>query len=417
VPRSAGAGAGVPGPTNGLLEILSRFLRRGVVVVIGGVRQAGRRCGATPTRIRSADNLIDRRDWSASPVKRWSGDRARRVAVGRWLRAAALFVLALVGCLGFLAPPAAAAGGAASRYSDPVHWPLRVAARVDCTMHNSGCPKHHQFWGVDVVPVGQRLGRPASHAGVYAMGAGVAHVGEAHGKPCGWGGVTDFGTWIWIDHGGGLVSRYGHLSAISVREGQYVPVGGRLGTIGNTGDGSKLYCDENYVDFQVRRGGIRGPSVPFSTSGAGAPDGQLLACEPKGMQVWPRDLGHGVKRIDDLPKASFVPASTDGCPPVTARWASATPLWLGMAVGEDSLGLSWSGVPTATDEVRVELGRYQRGSARWDEPWHERWRATRASRSVMFHGLDDSSRYRMRLWLHTATGWAAPSNWFVGRPD
>ena len=38
-----------------------------------------------------------------------------------------------------------------------------------------------------------------------------------------------------VDHGGGLSTRYGHLSAISVSPGQQVSPGAVLGRVGSTG--------------------------------------------------------------------------------------------------------------------------------------------------------------------------------------
>jgi murein DD-endopeptidase MepM/ murein hydrolase activator NlpD len=43
------------------------------------------------------------------------------------------------------------------------------------------------------------------------------------------------GSMVIIDHGGGLFSGYGHLSAIHVREGQAVAAGEHIADVGNTG--------------------------------------------------------------------------------------------------------------------------------------------------------------------------------------
>jgi murein DD-endopeptidase MepM/ murein hydrolase activator NlpD len=44
-----------------------------------------------------------------------------------------------------------------------------------------------------------------------------------------------YGNMVEVDHGNGLATRYGHLSAIAVRQGQPVEVGTVLGRIGSTG--------------------------------------------------------------------------------------------------------------------------------------------------------------------------------------
>ncbi len=46
---------------------------------------------------------------------------------------------------------------------------------------------------------------------------------------------NDLGNAVTIDHGYGIVSRYGHLSEISVRAGQKVKAGQRIGSVGSTG--------------------------------------------------------------------------------------------------------------------------------------------------------------------------------------
>lgn len=80
------------------------------------------------------------------------------------------------------------------------------------------------------------LKRLAMHAGVDIRGdmgdpvraaaAGTVIAAERH---------RAYGLMVDVDHGNGLVTRYAHLSAISVREGAKVPAGAILGKIGSTG--------------------------------------------------------------------------------------------------------------------------------------------------------------------------------------
>jgi murein DD-endopeptidase MepM/ murein hydrolase activator NlpD len=49
----------------------------------------------------------------------------------------------------------------------------------------------------------------------------------------GWAG--GYGNCVVIDHGGGVQTRYGHLSRIVVRTGQHVDPGTLLGAVGSTG--------------------------------------------------------------------------------------------------------------------------------------------------------------------------------------
>ena len=78
--------------------------------------------------------------------------------------------------------------------------------------------------------------RPAYHSGldfrgayatpVYATGPGVV---SFTGVRSGYGNVVE------VDHGGGLKTRYAHLSRILVRPGQRVAVGERIAAMGSTG--------------------------------------------------------------------------------------------------------------------------------------------------------------------------------------
>jgi len=80
------------------------------------------------------------------------------------------------------------------------------------------------------------LGRLALHPGVdlvQAFGATVKATGA--GRVIHAGPMGGYGNMVEIDHGGGLATLYGHLSEISVEEGQEVEAGAALGRIGSTG--------------------------------------------------------------------------------------------------------------------------------------------------------------------------------------
>jgi murein DD-endopeptidase MepM/ murein hydrolase activator NlpD len=89
-------------------------------------------------------------------------------------------------------------------------------------------------------PFGMRLdpflGRPELHTGIDLRG----EVGEpvratATGKVvvAGWDG--GYGNMVEIDHGNGFSTRYGHLSKLLVKAGQFVRIGETIGRIGSTG--------------------------------------------------------------------------------------------------------------------------------------------------------------------------------------
>jgi murein DD-endopeptidase MepM/ murein hydrolase activator NlpD len=80
------------------------------------------------------------------------------------------------------------------------------------------------------------LGRPALHSGVdlreewgtpvHVTAAGVVTVA---------GPTGGYGNMVEVDHGGGLSTRYGHLSSIAVTPGQQLAPGALLGRVGSTG--------------------------------------------------------------------------------------------------------------------------------------------------------------------------------------
>lgn len=88
-------------------------------------------------------------------------------------------------------------------------------------------------FGVRVDPF---LRAPAMHTGVDLRGnLGDAVRATAAGTvtQAGWSG--GYGRMVEIDHGNGFATRYGHLSAIDVQEGQTVRIGQIVGRIGMTG--------------------------------------------------------------------------------------------------------------------------------------------------------------------------------------
>jgi len=87
---------------------------------------------------------------------------------------------------------------------------------------------------------GRRLdpftGRPARHTGVdYAAPHGAPVLASAGGRVRRAGPHGAYGRTVEIDHGGGLVTRYGHLSRILVRTGDVLLPGQQIATVGSTG--------------------------------------------------------------------------------------------------------------------------------------------------------------------------------------
>ncbi|HEU5060963.1 MAG TPA: M23 family metallopeptidase, partial [Kofleriaceae bacterium] len=59
-----------------------------------------------------------------------------------------------------------------------------------------------------------------------------------------------YGRVVYIDHGGGLETRYAHLQKILVEEGDFVPAGAVVGKVGSSGRATGPH-----LHFEVRRDG------------------------------------------------------------------------------------------------------------------------------------------------------------------
>lgn len=80
------------------------------------------------------------------------------------------------------------------------------------------------------------FGRPAMHPGIdYSAPVGSPVRATAAGTVIAAGYSGGYGNMVEVDHGNGVTTRYGHMSAILVTVGQIVPKGGLLGRTGDTG--------------------------------------------------------------------------------------------------------------------------------------------------------------------------------------
>jgi murein DD-endopeptidase MepM/ murein hydrolase activator NlpD len=112
-------------------------------------------------------------------------------------------------------------------------------------------------------PFGTRAA--GNHAGLDLRAAIGTPVQAAAAGVVQFAGVqSGYGNIVTVDHGGGVVSKYAHLSSILVGPGQPVAAGQTIGLSGDTGN-----VTGPHLHFEVTVNGV--PVDPASALGAGAP--------------------------------------------------------------------------------------------------------------------------------------------------
>lgn len=111
------------------------------------------------------------------------------------------------------------------------------------------CPNSEQITS----GFGYRWGTAHSGIDVYAA-LGSPIVAAADGtvvetNPSGWGG--GYGLYVVLDHGGGLITKYGCLDSLNVSVGQTVSRGQEIGCVGNTGNSTGPH-----LHFEVQKDGV-----------------------------------------------------------------------------------------------------------------------------------------------------------------
>lgn len=93
-------------------------------------------------------------------------------------------------------------------------------------------------------------------AGACGSGVYAAAAGQVTDVRSGWGG--GYGTYVDIDHGNGVVTRYAHAEEATVRVGQMVAGGDMVARMGSTGNSTGCH-----VHFEVL--GPAAPRNPFAS--------------------------------------------------------------------------------------------------------------------------------------------------------
>lgn len=100
---------------------------------------------------------------------------------------------------------------------------------------------------------------PSVHRGVdLAVPTGTEVRAMTGGRVHFAGTMSGYGTVVWIDHGGEVVTIYAHLSALRVRQDDAVGAGQVIGLSGATGD-----VTAPHLHFEIRRWGRQVDPVPL----------------------------------------------------------------------------------------------------------------------------------------------------------
>ena len=131
----------------------------------------------------------------------------------------------------------------------------RRKAAQNGTKSSSGVPYSGTFsWplpsrGTLTSPYGWRnlWGKQNFHSGTdIAIAGGTTIKAAAPGTVVKSGMYNSYGNYVVVDHGGGVMTGYAHMSRRSVSVGQQVSTGQKLGEVGSTGNSSG-----NHLHFQV----------------------------------------------------------------------------------------------------------------------------------------------------------------------
>ncbi|MDO8605289.1 MAG: M23 family metallopeptidase [Phaeospirillum sp.] len=134
----------------------------------------------------------------------------------------------------------------------PLGEPLQVDYDINSGFGNRSDPLNRRTGVHEGVDLGAPFGSP-----VYATGEGVVEFS---------GPWDRYGLTIEINHGGGVTTRYAHLSRIKVKEGQKVTRSTVIGMLGNTGRSTGPH-----LHYEVRLSDMPKDPLKFIAAGEDAP--------------------------------------------------------------------------------------------------------------------------------------------------
>ena len=199
--------------------------------------------------------LVEVPNWRTIPLTR----AAQAVQVSAYGDAYARWGLLARELTAMLWPAAQAAAatpsGAASAVCPDLAVPAGSWVRPTAGTLTSG---FGQRWGT--VHAGVDIAGPRGSP-VYAATGGAVITAACTSAYCdrdGGLGLAGYGNLVELDHGGGVTTRYGHLSAYTVLPGQRIGVGALLGFQGSTGNSTGVH-----LHFEVRIDGAPVDPVPW----------------------------------------------------------------------------------------------------------------------------------------------------------
>ena len=128
-------------------------------------------------------------------------------------------------------------------------WPTPGFTYLSSVFYEARTYEYHG--GVDIAGPGI-MGSPvyaAASGTVVSSNSSCTHNWGKSGS-CGCGG--GYGNYVWINHGDGKETIYGHLTSLTVSTGQYVSAGTLIGYVGSTG-----YSTGPHLHFEARYNGVR----------------------------------------------------------------------------------------------------------------------------------------------------------------